>query len=177
MQKIQDLFDPSKKIDRKIESVVTFGETNADLLTNEIREYVVTDKIHDNYEKVLEDLQQAFDSSTNEVGIWVSGFYGSGKSSFAKYLGLSFDKSLMLEGQTFGERLMSRIQDTAIAAMHKAIIARHNPIVVMIDLTNKSRGGGDMTVPDIIYYETLKQLGITKSTDEKVMAFIDILKT
>ena len=76
MQKIQDLFDPSKKIDRKIESVVTFGETNADLLTNEIREYVVTDKIHDNYEKVLEDLQQAFDSSTNEVGIWVSGFYG-----------------------------------------------------------------------------------------------------
>ena len=175
MQKIQDLFDSQKKINRKIESVVTFGAKEEDDLKKEIEEYVVTEKLHDSYEKVLEDLQDAFNNTSNEVGIWVSGFYGSGKSSFAKYLGLSFDKSLMIDGQTFGEKLMSRIHDPAITALHKAIASRNNPEIIMIDLTNKSRGGGDMTVPDIIYYETLKQLGITKSTDEKVMAFIDIL--
>ncbi len=175
MQKIQDLFDQSRQLNREIESVVTFGADTIDDLSKEIKEYVVTEKLHDNYEKVLEDLQSAFNDSSHEVGIWVAGFYGSGKSSFAKYLGLSFKKSLMIDGQTFGEKLMSRIQDPTIAALHKAIISRHNPQVIMIDLTNKSHAGEVTSVSDIVYYETLKQLGISKCKDKKVLAFIDLL--
>lgn len=109
MHKIQDLFDPSKKLNRTIESVVTFGAKTEQDLSSEIREYVVTDKLHRNYEDVIQDLQTAFDDSSKEVGIWVSGFYGSGKSSFAKYLGLSFDKSVMIDGVTFGDKLMTKV--------------------------------------------------------------------
>ena len=79
MYKIQDLFDPSKKLNRTIESVVTFGANTESDLSAEISEYVVTDKLHRNYEDVIQDLQTAFDDSSKEVGIWVSGFYGSGK--------------------------------------------------------------------------------------------------
>lgn len=175
MKNIQDLFDPSKKLNRTIESVVTFGANTEQDLSTEIHEYVVTNKLHDSYEGVITDLQAAFDNSSKEVGIWVSGFYGSGKSSFAKYLGLSFDKSLMIDGVSFGDRLMSRIQDSALTAMHKAIIARHNPQVVMIDLSTQSTAGKIATVSDIVYYETLKLLNITKSTDQKVMCFINLL--
>ena len=175
MHKIQDLFDASKKLNRTIESVVTFGANTEQDLSSEIHEYVVTDKLHQNYEDVIQDLQTAFDDSSKEVGIWVSGFYGSGKSSFAKYLGLSFDKSVMIDGVSFGDKLMSRIHDTAISAMHKTIIARHNPQVVMIDLSTQSVAGKIANVSDIVYYETLKLLGITKSTDQKVMCFIDML--
>jgi hypothetical protein len=103
MHKIQDLFDPSKQLNRTIESVVTFGADKEEDLSSEIREYIVTDKLHTNYEDVITDLQNAFDDSSKEVGIWVSGFYGSGKSSFAKYLGLSFDKSKIIDGVSFGE--------------------------------------------------------------------------
>lgn len=42
MHKIQDLFDPSKKLNRTIESVVTFGAKTEQDLSSEIREYVVT---------------------------------------------------------------------------------------------------------------------------------------
>ena len=175
MQHIQDLFDPSKKLDRKIESVVTFAANSTEDLSNEINEYVVTDKLHRNYEDVIQDLQSAFDNGSNEIGIWVSGFYGSGKSSFAKYLGLSFDKSLLIDGVAFGDKLMSRIQDTALTAMHKTIISRHNPIVVMIDLSNQSVAGQFTNVSDIVYYETLKQLDITKCRDQKVLCFIEML--
>ena len=175
MQKIQDLFDSQKKINRKIESVVTFGAKEEDDLKKEIEEYVVTEKLHDSYEKVLEDLQDAFNNTSNEVGIWVSGFYGSGKSSFAKYLGLSFDKSLMIDGQTFGEKLMSRIHDPAITALHKAIASRNNPEIIMIDLTNKSHAGEITSVSDIVYFETLKQLKISSSEDSKVLAFLNLL--
>ena len=175
MQKIQDLFDPSKQLNRTIESVVTFGANTVQDLNSEIREYVVTEKLHKNYEDVIGDLQSAFDNGSKEVGIWVAGFYGSGKSSFAKYLGLSFDKSILIEGVTFGDKLMSRINDVGITAMHKTIIARHNPQVVMIDLSVQNPGGKIALVSDIVYYETLKLLGITTSSDQKVMCFIDML--
>lgn len=46
MHKIQELFDPSKQLNRKIESVVTFGANTTEDLDHEIREYVVTDKLH-----------------------------------------------------------------------------------------------------------------------------------
>ena len=175
MQKIQDLFDPSKQLNRTIESVVTFGANTVQDLNSEIREYVVTDKLHKNYEDVIGDLQSAFDNGSKEVGIWVAGFYGSGKSSFAKYLGLSFDQSILIEGVTFGDKLMSRINDVGITAMHKTIIKRHNPQVVMIDLSVQNPGGKIALVSDIVYYETLKLLGITTSSDQKVMSFIDML--
>ena len=175
MQKIQDLFDPSKQLNRAIESVVTFGANTAQDLNAEIKEYVVTEKLHQNYDTVIQDLQSAFDNGSKEVGVWVSGFYGSGKSSFAKYLGLSFDKSLLIDGVAFGDKLMSRINDVSITAMHKTIIARHNPQVVMIDLSTQNPGGKIALVSDIVYYETLKLLGITSSSDQKVMSFIDML--
>ncbi len=175
MHKIQELFDPTKQLNRNIESVVTFGAKTADDLKAEVREYVVTDKLHDNYEDVLEDFQQSFDNGSKEVGVWVSGFYGSGKSSFAKYLGLSFDKSLMIDGVSFGDRLMSRINDTRITQMHHTIINRNNPEVVMIDLSTQSTAGKTSMVSDIVYFETLKLLGITKCSDQKVMFFVDLL--
>ena len=175
MQKIQDLFDPSKQLNRPIESVVTFTANTIEDLNSEIREYVVTDKLRQNYDSVIQDLQSAFDNGSKEVGVWVSGFYGSGKSSFAKYLGLSFDRSLLIDGVAFGEKLMSRINSVAITAMHKTIISRHHPLVVMIDLSNQSVAGKFSTVTDTVYYETLKQLNITRCQDQKVMSFIDML--
>ena len=127
MQKIQDLFDPSKQLNRKIESVVTYAAHSPEALNEEIKEYVVTQKLHDSYEKVITRIQDAFSDSANEVGIWVSGFYGSGKSSFAKYLGYSFDNTLIVDGVRFGERLMSRIQDASLKAMHNTLIKTYNP--------------------------------------------------
>ena len=49
MYKIQDLFDPSKKLNREIESVVTFGANNESDLSAEPSEHVVTDNLHRNY--------------------------------------------------------------------------------------------------------------------------------
>lgn len=174
--KIQELFDESKKLDREIESVVTFAAHSAEDLSKEINEYVVTQKLHDNYQMVLEKLERAFSESSKEVGIWVSGFYGSGKSSFAKYLGYSFDKSMIVDGVSFGTRLMDRIQDPTLKAFQNTIINRFNPFVVMIDMDADSRTGRYATISDSIYYETLKLLGVSTSTDSAIFEFESMLK-
>ena len=86
MKKLRELFDPSKPIDRRIEKVITYDTTDVALLRQEIQEYVVTDSIEQNIERLLDLLDEGMGGGDQrEVGVWVSGFYGSGKSSFTKY--------------------------------------------------------------------------------------------
>ncbi len=174
--KIQELFDDGKKLDRKIESVVTFADKDTDDLKKEINEYIVTERLKRNYHTVVDRMQDGFSETANEVGIWVSGFYGSGKSSFAKYLGFSFDSSLVVDGVTFGEKLLNRIGETEVTQMHKSILNRFNPMVVMIDLATQHYTGKTMRVSDIIYFETLKALSLTLSKDAKIIEFNALLK-
>lgn len=174
--KIQELFDAGKKLDRKIESVVTFADKDTEDLKKEINEYVVTDRLKDSYHTVIDRMQDGFSETAKEVGIWVSGFYGSGKSSFAKYLGYSFDSSLIVDGVTFGEKLLNRIGELEVMRMHKSILNRFNPMVVMIDLATQHYTGKTMRVSDIIYFETLKALGLTVSKDAKIIEFNALLK-
>src|SRR4051794_33930327 len=100
--KIRTLFDPSKDISRTIEKVITYGVDEERRLKAEISEYVVTEKIEEQFESLLTKMQLAMDAGgENEIGVWVSGFYGSGKSSLTKYLGLALDNQRMVDGAPF----------------------------------------------------------------------------
>src|SRR3954466_10681877 len=59
-------------------------------LKTDFAEYVLTDALAREFAKVLEpiiDSARPAAAGTNNVGIWVSGFFGSGKSHFAKVAG------------------------------------------------------------------------------------------
>jgi hypothetical protein len=80
-----------RDIGMKVEGVVKVFDRSA--LANEVREYVVTDKIEDEIKRIVDTFTQVSETirrggaSRDVVGIWVSGFFGSGKSHFAKVLG------------------------------------------------------------------------------------------
>ena len=80
MTKIKEIFGSDKDIYRSIEKVVTFGNASEINLKNEVSEYVVTEKLKENFDKILDALNDGMGSGSSEIGIWVSGFYGSGKS-------------------------------------------------------------------------------------------------
>jgi hypothetical protein len=72
---IKRLFDPSKDIYRTIEKVITYGAAQEHRLKAEISEYVVTESIEEQLQKLLSMMQAAMDmGGENEVGVWVSGF-------------------------------------------------------------------------------------------------------
>ena len=101
---IETLFDTKKNIRRTIEKVITYNAAQEARLRAEITEYVVTESIEEQFEKLLTRIQMALDmgpGAGNEVGVWVSGFYGSGKSSFTKYLGLALDERVQVDGVRF----------------------------------------------------------------------------
>src|SRR6266498_4094850 len=75
----------------KVEGVVKVFDLST--LATEFREYVVTDKIEDEVKKICDTFTQVSETlrrggkPRDVIGIWVSGFFGSGKSHFAKVLG------------------------------------------------------------------------------------------
>ena len=82
---INTLFDSNKNIHRTIEKVITYSVSQEARLKAEISEYIITESIEENFNELLTKMQAAMEAGgENEVGVWVSGFYGSGKSSFTK---------------------------------------------------------------------------------------------
>lgn len=70
------------------QSVVKVYETA--VLRTDLMEYVLTDQLARSFTRVLEGVVESARPSgkeTGEVGIWISGFFGSGKSHFAKLAG------------------------------------------------------------------------------------------
>ena len=86
---IKSLF--AKDIHRRIEEVIKVDQTSDDILSDEINEYVVTDAIRSHYTSIFDAFGETPNKPHEGIAIWVSGFFGSGKSSFAKMLGLSIE--------------------------------------------------------------------------------------
>ena len=86
MMKIKDLFNEGE-LDRKIEKVITYDANEEKNLKSEISEYIATESIENKLHTLLESMQRSMDTDEeDEIGVWVSGFYGSGKSSFTKLI-------------------------------------------------------------------------------------------
>jgi hypothetical protein len=87
--KIKDLF--LKPIDRPINGVIKADQMDAASVWQELEEYVVTKQISDYLGKFFDAYLEAMDrpndaAVTERMGVWVSGFFGSGKSHFIKIL-------------------------------------------------------------------------------------------
>lgn len=173
---IRNLFDPSRDIYRTIEKVITYGADQEQRLKAEISEYVVTDSIEDQIERLLSKMQAAMDAGgDNEVGVWVSGFYGSGKSSFTKYLGLAFDDHISVDGQPFLTHLRDRLHRTTTKALLGTVAKRFPAAVLLLDLASEQIAGATLeVVSTVLYYKVLQWAGYSRNL--KVAAFERKLK-
>jgi len=79
--KIQELYD--RDIARRINPAVVVSEMEEYFINQEIDEYVFTPGITKNIYKFLNSVANKKEGKT---GVWISGYYGSGKSHFIKYL-------------------------------------------------------------------------------------------
>ena len=173
---IKTLFDSNKDIYRTIEKVITYGVSQEERLKAEISEYVVTESIEEQFEKLLSRMQSAMEAGgQNEVGVWVSGFYGSGKSSFTKYLGLAFDDNIKIDGTPFIQHLQDRFKKATTKALLNSVSKRFPAAVLMLDLASEQLAGATMEeVSTVLYYKVLQWAGYSRNL--KVAAFERKLK-
>lgn len=83
---IQDIF--LKQLDRPINGVVKADQSDEATVFQELDEYVVTNELERHFRDFFESYGTRLDdpSIANRVGVWISGFFGSGKSHFLKIL-------------------------------------------------------------------------------------------
>lgn len=104
--KIKDLF--LKPIDRPINGVIKADQMDAASVWQELEEYVVTKQISDYLGKFFDAYLAAIDNPndpaiTERMGVWVSGFFGSGKSHFIKILSYLLE-NLEAQNPSSGEK-------------------------------------------------------------------------
>ena len=158
MTKIINLFKTQEQVSRTIQKVIKYQACTEDNVQQEIDEYVVTNHIREALYNILERIDEATSTPGVETGIWVSGFYGSGKSSFSKYLGLAFDRDFFVNGQPFVERFAARIDDKRTEQRLKTVTNKLNAAVMMLDLAD-DQITGIQEVSELLYFQTLRWLG------------------
>lgn len=72
----------ARDIQRHINAAVVVGDQEIEVIEAEIREYVFTDELIEHFFKLLDTV---LNKKEGKTGIWVNGYYGSGKSHFIKY--------------------------------------------------------------------------------------------
>ncbi|MDE7414993.1 MAG: BREX system P-loop protein BrxC [Lachnospiraceae bacterium] len=82
--KIQDMFE--KKITREIKGVIKVGQKDDENVYQELDEYVVTTELEKYMNRFFDAYNRSIIGRTDNMGVWISGFFGSGKSHFLKIL-------------------------------------------------------------------------------------------
>ena len=100
---IRDLFE--KPVDRFIEGVIQADGKK--YLMDEVNEYVITRDIG----KKLYDIVEPYSMEPNVNGVWISGFFGSGKSHLLKMLSLALNHRIV-DGVDLSEIFLNKVRET-----------------------------------------------------------------
>ena len=106
--KIQQMFKDD--IDRKINGVVKVDQDANDVLIQELNEYVITKELKKHFISFFNNYGDAFNEKTADIGVWISGFFGSGKSHFLKILSYILENK-EVDGVKTVERFRSKFED------------------------------------------------------------------
>ena len=125
-----------KPIDRPIEGVIKADDGRH--LRTELEEYVVTADVN----RGLTEFCERYHNETNANGVWISGFFGSGKSHLLKMLSLLLDQQPLADGTHPSALLLPRIEDEILRGeLQRAAKIPARSILFNIDQKYDSVGG------------------------------------
>lgn len=162
-QEVHELF--ARTASRRIEEVIKVDQADEEILREEIDEYVATAAIQRSFREIFDTYRDTPNHPHEGIAVWISGFFGSGKSSFAKMLGLAIENRA-IGGEPAAKRFAERTGNPEIRAL-LPIINEHIPTHVVIFDVSTDRGirSGNQMLSEIMYGLFLKSLGYAKDLD------------
>lgn len=158
-----------KPINRPINGVIKADQMDAASVWQELEEYVVTKQISDYLRRFFDAYLAAIDQPhdpaiTDRMGVWVSGFFGSGKSHFIKILSYLLENLEAVNPETGEKRRAAqffdhqKIKDAMLLAdIHRAVQGTADVILFNIDAKadNKSERDAILQVFMRVFNEKL----------------------
>src|SRR5260370_5809333 len=135
MMTIGDLL--ARDLSRKIEEIIQVDQADKQSVHAEITEYIATDSIREQYHNLLRAMAEAPSDPNESVGVWVSGFFGSGKSSFAKNLGYALENRTIL-GSKFADLFKKQLDDARTSALLDLINAKTPTGVILFEVAKEA---------------------------------------
>lgn len=115
--KIQSMFQ--KDINRDINGVIKVAQDDEQSLVQELGEYIITKELRRHFNTFFDNYSKAIDHPTDKIGVWISGFFGSGKSHFLKMLSY-----LLSNQEVAGQHAMDFFKDKFDDPMMYATVVR-----------------------------------------------------
>lgn len=146
-----------KDIERNIKGVIKVAQTDEDNIYQELDEYVVTKELNKHLSKFYENYQQGLDGTTDKMGVWISGFFGSGKSHFLKILAYLLENKKAKDKRAV-DFFADKIKDELFYANMKRTADVETEVVLFnIDskssLDNKAKEDAILRVFTKVFYE------------------------
>jgi hypothetical protein len=163
MKTIGDLL--TRDLSRKIEEIIQVDQADEQSVHAEITEYVATDSIREQYHDLLKAVAEAPSDPNESVGVWVSGFFGSGKSSFAKNLGYALENPTIL-GSKFADLFKKQLGDHRTSDLLDLINAKTPTGVILFEVAKEADTRKvTQRIAELMYTVLLRELGYSEDFD------------
>jgi hypothetical protein len=154
---IQDIL--ARDLEQRIEEIIKVDQADEETVYTEITEYVATDRIKRQYQELFKGFAEAPADPHEEIGVWISGFFGSGKSSFAKNVGYVLADQHVL-GQRASELFERQLADKRVNDLVDYINMRIPTEVIMFDVSaHRDVRKTSERIAEIMYTMLLRTLG------------------
>jgi hypothetical protein len=121
--------------------------------------------IREQYQHLLKAIAEAPSDPHESVGVWVSGFFGSGKSSFAKNLGYALENRTVL-GSKFADLFKQQLGDTFTSDLLDLINAKTPTEVILFEVAKEADTRKvTQRIAELMYTVLLRELGYSEDFD------------
>lgn len=146
--KIKNMF--AKEISRDIQGVIKVGQSEDENIKQELEEYVVTTELQKHFRDFFSNYRKGIVGNTDKMGVWISGFFGSGKSHLLQVLAYLLENR-EVEGKKALDYFIddNKIKDPMVLADME--LACNTPTdVVLFNIDSKSKSAGTKNKDSIL---------------------------
>jgi hypothetical protein len=141
-------------LNEDIKNVIDLEDFSENEIQSEIESYIVTDGLGQHFSKFITQ----YTSNIKETGVWLSGFYGSGKSYFGKMLGYIIGNPL-INGTSARDRFIPRLAGVANQSLIENDIRRLDSVNSRVIFLDAAKQNTDNGFAFTLFENFLKSLG------------------
>lgn len=149
----------AKDIEREIQGVIKVDDES--YISQELEEYVVTEELLKHFNSFFDAYNTGINGNTEKMGVWISGFFGSGKSHFLKIVSYLLENRVV-NGKSAVDYFDDKIEDKMLFAdIKRAGSIPTDVILFNIDSKTENSNGTKDKILDVFEKVFNERMGLS----------------
>ena len=149
----------AKDIEREIQGVIKVDDES--YISQELEEYVVTEELLKHFNSFFDAYNTGINGNTEKMGVWISGFFGSGKSHFLKIVSYLLENRVV-NGKSAVDYFDDKIEDKMLFAdIKRAGNIPTDVILFNIDSKTENSNGTKDKILDVFEKVFNERMGLS----------------